>query len=190
MAQAYSGEPTRFITLTVNPQIGESPDHRLSLLARAWRLAIKRIRRANPNAEVEYLALVEATEKGEPHLHILFRGPYIAQRVLSGYMAEIINSPIVDIRRIKNAKEAIRYVAKYVTKKPAQFGTSKRYWFSQHYQPKYEPEEASEDYVPGRWYIDRRPLHEIFTEWLYLGYTARQGSNNSYVAAPVKGIFL
>jgi len=190
MAQASSGTPTRFITLTVNPDVGDDPEHRLKLLANAWRLVIKRLRRLHPDKEIEYLALVEATKAGEPHLHILFRGPYISQQLLSTFMAELIQSPIVDIRRIKNAKEAIRYVAKYVTKKPAQFGTAKRYWFSQHYQPPYEPDEATEPSPGVRWYIDRRPLHEIFTEWLQMGFMARAGPNNRFFGKPVDGALL
>ena len=49
-------------------------------------------------------------------------------------MQELQNSPIVWIEKIKGPRAAIAYVTKYVTKAPAQFGRSKRYWMSRNYQ--------------------------------------------------------
>lgn len=42
-----------------------------------------------------------------------------------------MNAPIVDIRRVKGAKEAAAYVSKYVGKEPTVFEGTKRYWRSQ-----------------------------------------------------------
>lgn len=140
MAQAAAGNPNRFITLTINPSVGSNPEHRLRLLARAWRLIVKRLRRQHPQTDIAYLAVVEGTKRGEPHLHILYRGPYIAQRWLSEAMDGIAESPIVDIRRVRDPNQVVRYVAKYITKRPAQFGTSKRYWRTQNYEPPEEPD--------------------------------------------------
>lgn len=77
---------------------------------------------------LQYLAFVEATKLGEPHLHILIRSPYIPQDWVSQQMAELVQSPVVWIDLIKNTKSAIAYVSKYVTKAPAQFGKTRRYW--------------------------------------------------------------
>lgn len=83
---------------------------------------------------LHYMAFCEATEAGEPHLHILLRTKYIPQRWLSEQMKELVNSPIVWIEKVKGAKSAIAYVTKYVTDAPAQFGKSRRYWTSRFYR--------------------------------------------------------
>lgn len=85
---------------------------------------------------LHYMAFAEETKTGEPHLHILLRTVFIPQRWLSQQMAEILRSPIVWIEKIKGPKAAISYVTKYVTKAPAQFGKSRRYWVSKFYQLK------------------------------------------------------
>jgi len=138
LAQAASGQATRFITLTVNPRTYSDPEERLRKLAWAWRTIIKTVRYDHPGEEVEYFAVVEATLAGEPHLHILFRGPYLDQDWLSNQMERLIDAPIVWIKKIDDPKAIVKYIGKYITKKPAQFGTSKRYWQSRNYQIKDE----------------------------------------------------
>ena len=83
---------------------------------------------------LNYMAFIEETQKGEPHLHIMLRSGYIPQRWLSQQMNELLQSPIVWIERVKGAKRAIAYVCKYVTKAPAQFGKGRRYWVSRKYR--------------------------------------------------------
>lgn len=174
MGKAASGEPTRFLTLTVNPRRGGSPEERCLELAHAWRVLVKRLRRANPSEPVEYLAIVEQTKRGEPHLHILLRSPYIPQAVISAAMSELIDAPIVDIRRIRDPKEVIRYVAKYVTKAPAKLGTCKRYWTSRSYELDEEEPFTPETFMGPGWTIDKRPLLVILNEWRYSQYTCRR----------------
>jgi len=181
MAKAAAGRPTRFITLTVNPRMGTDPDSRLLLLANAWRNAAKRLRRLYPNKPFSYLAIVEATKAGEPHLHILYRGPFLPQKWLSSTMADLIGSPIVDIRRIRNTHEIIRYVAKYVTKAPHHFGTSKRYWCTQDWETPVEPKEDSGENAPPGWHVVQVPLMELLIAWAHEGYaTRREGLDGVY----------
>jgi len=161
MAQAASGSPNRFLTLTVNPVIGSSPDERLLLLSNAWRTCVKRLRRLYGQSTIQYLAIVEATERGEPHLHILLRAPYIPQGLLSQIMSELIESPIVDIRAIKGAKQVIRYVAKYVTKNPHHFGTGKRYWSTQAWELPRDLDPEKEAFYAAKWHIDHRRINEV-----------------------------
>jgi len=173
-AQAAAGNPTRFLTLTVNPKVGTDPGDRLDKLANAWRLCVKRLRRLHPKDGIEYLAIVEETKAGEPHLHILLRAPFIPQRLISAWMGEIMESPIVDIRKVRNAGAAIAYVAKYVTKAPKQFGCRKRYWMSGRWEPPWEPP-ADEQIGPKvPWLVDRRRLEEIIGEWCNQGYAPRR----------------
>jgi len=84
--------------------------------------------------KLHYMAFAEETENGEPHLHILLRTVFIPQEWISQQMTQIMASPIVWIEKIKGPKAAIAYVTKYVTKAPAQFGRSRRYWVSRWYQ--------------------------------------------------------
>lgn len=92
--------------------------------------------KANRIQKIHYMAFAEETEAKEPHLHILLRTHYIPQRWISQQMDELLQSPIVWVERIKSAGSAIAYVTKYVTKAPAQFGKSRRYWCSKFYQVK------------------------------------------------------
>jgi len=135
VAIALSGEPQRFLTLTVSPDKYSSPAERLQKLSWAWRTVVKRLRRKYGRDSVEYFVVVEETKKGEPHLHILLRGKFLPQKELSEAMSDLIGAPIVYIEKVSSNKKVARYVAKYVGKKPAQFGTSKRYWQSVGYSP-------------------------------------------------------
>jgi len=170
LALASSGEPNRFLTLTVNPRIGDSPEHRLRLLSHAWKVLVKRLRREHGTKAIQYLAVVEQTKLGEPHLHILLRSPFLPQKVLSSAMQDLIGAPVVDIRKIRNQREVVRYVAKYITKAPEQFGSAKRYWHTPDYEvDKWSPEQ--DDASPsGKWSIDRRSYRAIITEWSLEGW--------------------
>lgn len=125
---AKSGHPETFITLTVNPAQGESPEERARTLVKAWRLIVKRAKRQYGLTKLGYLCVFEATKKGEPHLHILSTVKWMDQKWLSAQMAQIANAPIVDIRKVRSVTHAARYIAKYVGKAPHRFGTCKRYW--------------------------------------------------------------
>jgi len=161
MAQAASGLPNRFITLTASRAAGATDEERRKALSHAWRVIVLRLRRANPTRAIEYFVVTEATKRGAPHLHILFSGPWITQATLSAWMRQLANSPICDIRRIKHQREVVRYVAKYITKKPVQFGDTKRYWQSRGYQLP-DPEREAMDNAPnGVWLMDGRTLGRI-----------------------------
>jgi len=133
-AQASRGIPTRFITLTCNPRLGESPEGRRASLAKGLARLALWARRHPRIGTFEYFAVCEAHESGEPHVHVLVRCPYFHWKLLRAMWRRIGVGVITDIRKVKNANQAIRYVAKYVAKKPAQFGFAKRYWQSRGYQ--------------------------------------------------------
>jgi len=173
LALASSGEPNRFLTLTVNPAVGDDPEHRLRMLTHAWKVLVKRLRRTHGQHAINYLAVVESTKAGEPHLHILLRTPFIAQADISAAMSELIQAPIVDIRRIRNQREVVRYVAKYITKAPHQFGGAKRYWQTPAYELGKLPKLAPLPPGSPRWLVDMRPVLQIVTEWTYEGWAPR-----------------
>ena len=131
--EAMDGKPNRFLTLTVNPNWFSSPEERAARLAKGWRLIVAAYRHKWPNRSIEYLAVFEATANGEPHLHLVIRGDFIAQEWLSGQMRERMGAPIVDIRQVKSQKGVAKYVSKYISKRAIRFGTCKRYWRSAGY---------------------------------------------------------
>jgi len=171
IAQALSGRPTLFLTLTANPMFGDSPADRLKALAKSWRLFVQNYRRHAPNKPLEYLVTVEETKAGEPHLHILIRGRFIPQAVISQWMSDHMDSPIVFIERIKNARKAARYVAKYVAKKPAQFDRSKRYWQSTAYVIPDAEAEATKQTLTGKWFVVFQTLAMLSYRWEMNGAT-------------------
>jgi hypothetical protein len=141
---AASGQPNKCLTLTVAPTSGLNPTDRRKKLHDAWKKLVKRILRKHRWSKLPYMAFLERTKAGEPHLHILLRCNFISQRWLAEQMRELIGAPIVWIEQIKNTAQAIHYVTKYVTKEPAQFGTGKRYWVSRKWRIGEPPHKAGE----------------------------------------------
>jgi len=181
LARALSGSPTKFLTLTVNPRVLLTPEERLTLLSRCWKILVKRLRRRFPETAIEYLVVVESTKRGEPHLHILASLPFVSQAYLSSAMSELADSPIVDIRSIKKRGHIIRYVAKYIAKAPHHFGSHKRYWFSGNYEenraenPRHD---GLEDYA---WAVSRNQLAQIVAEWTFLGFDIHRQDDDFYI---------
>jgi hypothetical protein len=140
IAMALAGCPNKMLTLTVNPAVGNSPDHRRVLLHKAWVVLRKRMARKLRVKNVPYMAFVEKTEAGEPHLHILLRCNYIPFKWYSANMRKLLRAPHVWINKISTATRAAYYVTKYCAKAPAQFGKLKRYWQSANYTTRKDKE--------------------------------------------------
>lgn len=136
VAELASGKPNRFITITCREGQFETPEIGSERLSWAWKIIVQRWRRLHPGKKCEYGVVREAQENGWPHLHIAWHGPWISREWLSQQTAELLNSPQTAVKLVRGIGKVARYIAKYVGKKPHQFGTSKRYWFSEHYRPK------------------------------------------------------
>lgn len=162
---AMAGQPSTFITLTVNPAEGQSPEERAAELSNAARIMFKRARRKFQKAKIEYLAVFEATKKGEPHLHIIARAPFIPQRWLSETMNELIKAPIVDIRRVGSMRGVARYVAKYIAKGPKPFASLKRYWSTPGYDLERGKKASSDTPWGSGWRVVKEPLVVIADIW-------------------------
>lgn len=178
---AASGHPTTLITLTVNPAEGENPETRARALSNAWKLVVKRARRKWTKAPLEYFAVFEETKKGEPHLHIIARAPYIPQRWLSDQLNELIHAPIVDIRTIKSQRHVVMYVAKYIAKGPRSFGTLKRYWHSKGFPLDRETLRAKEPPGCGDWFVVKRPLWMIVQDMASCGWDVSWENEHHFV---------
>lgn len=179
---ARSGQPSTFLTLTVNPLRGQSPENRAQELTDALKIMMKRARRKWTKAPIEYLAVFEETKQGEPHLHLLMRAPFVPQKWLSEQMNELIEAPIVDIRHVHAAAGAARYVAKYVAKGPKGFGSLKRYWCT----PKYDLDETrkAEKKARGKsgWMICKDDLETIWQDWARAGFAIDLEEENCVLA--------
>lgn len=144
MAIAASGNPTTLLTLTTNPAFESDPDQAAHNLIVAFRQLIRVLRRNRPPHSIEYLAIWERTKRGMPHLHVLLRAPYLPQSGISKFMNNQIGAPIVDIRKVKSSGHVIAYVAKYLSKDPADFAGRQHYFYTRHYQQ--PPTDESEPY--------------------------------------------
>lgn len=132
---AASGNPTKFLTLTCDPAKFGSKDAAAKRCVEAWRLVRQQAKREGYADRIEYLAVFEAHKSGWPHLHILARAPYIPQAWLSERMEKYSGGRVVWISSVKSKRHAARYVAKYVSKGPAKYFTTKRYFRSMQYAP-------------------------------------------------------
>ena len=63
-----------------------------------------------------YLKVVEYTRGGQPHIHMVYRGSFLSQVLLSAWWFKIHRSAIVDIRAIRQPEKAAAYIAKYLGK--------------------------------------------------------------------------
>jgi hypothetical protein len=100
------GDHIRVITLTSTP--GSTVD-----IHRSFEKLKKRIRRRY--GKFEYGAVKELTRSGLLHLHIVYRGRFMAQKWLSATWEEIHGAPVVWIARLftwKLAKHLARYFIK------------------------------------------------------------------------------
>jgi len=107
----------RLITLTLK----NSPD--LEERRQLLKDSISKLRRQQRYKDVFSGGIIveEHVNKGNDwhcHLHCIVEGSYIDQKELSADWALLTDSPIVDIRAIKDPIQVLRYILKYLTKSP------------------------------------------------------------------------
>lgn len=103
----------RFLTLTSSP--GSPPD-----CQRDFRRLMMRLKRRG--LVQGYIRVPEYTKSGLQHLHIIFRGSYIDQALLSHLWDQLHSAKIVDIRAVKPIKGKggiAAEMAKYMVKSNA-----------------------------------------------------------------------
>jgi hypothetical protein len=112
------GGRLRILTLTTSD---EAIDKGLDI-HRSFRALKERLRRRW--GRFEYITVKEVKGDRE-HLHLVFRGEFMAQVQLSAMWQAIHASPVVDIRAVWGSRGGARYLAKYLSK-----SVSSRYWAS------------------------------------------------------------
>lgn len=168
-----NGLPERFITLTVNPARFADPDERAQKLVKAWREIVRLWRKANGGKKLAYLAVLEATKKGEPHLHIVQRGGYMRQAWLSEQLNRLIGATNVDIRAIYNPSKAGKYISKYMGKDLHQFAGCKRYWRTLDWSLDKEDESECNRRRTGEWHRANIDIHGWAAIWRYAGWIVK-----------------
>ncbi len=158
--QAARGKPNTLITITCDPALYQTKENRARELVIAWRDFVRHAKTEYGYDSIPYFAVFEATQKGEPHLHILCRVKWIPQKDLSDYMSSKMGAPVCDIRRCNSSRSAARYVSKYIGKKPGKFGTCKRYWQTKDYAEPSDHEPHAHTRVIGTWRIEEQSLHD------------------------------
>ena len=112
------GGRLRFLTLTSSDEaVVKGYD-----IHKHFRALVMRLRRRW--GVFEYMGVVEI--KGDrQHLHLVFRGEYMAQVQVSAMWASLHASPVVDIKAVWGSRGGARYLAKYLAKESVN-----RYWAS------------------------------------------------------------
>lgn len=104
------GGDLRFLTLTSS---GDSPD----TCQASFRALYMRLKRRG--LLEGYIKVPENSKNGKQHLHVLFRGSYIEQALISAWWQQIHRAKIVDIRAVaggRSKKGLASYMAKYMSK--------------------------------------------------------------------------
>jgi len=110
MSGVERGGTLRFLTLTSSNQSPDLAQHSFSVL-------YKRLRRRG--LLVGYIKVPELSKNGKQHLHVLFRGKYIEQAIISHWWNEIHQAKVIDIRLVTYRRTPHRvasYMAKYMSK--------------------------------------------------------------------------
>ena len=113
-AMAVAGSPERIITLTTRPRQGLSTEAAVKWLRGRWTALLRRLRRNFPR--LEYMAFLELHKSGWPHLHVLTRGCYVPQRMLSAWWLKLTGSFKVHIQKVDHTWTAVHEATKYCLK--------------------------------------------------------------------------
>lgn len=110
MSGIERGGTLRFLTLTASNQ---SPD----TAQRSFRALYMRLKRRG--LIKGYIKVPEMSKNGKQHLHVLFRGSYIEQALISHWWEELHQAKVIDIRAVsykRGKKYLAGYMAKYLSK--------------------------------------------------------------------------
>lgn len=171
-ALCRAGNPSLMVTLTAAPDPEKTPDQQAVELVRAWRLIVKRHARKFKSAKIAYLAVVEATKRGQPHLHILTREKFIDHAWLKEMMADITGSFVVWLTRLKSARGGAWYVSKYLGKDPHHYEGCKRYWTARDWIEDRAEWDEKHQKQPGMWARTMRGIHAIVDDFKRRGFHA------------------
>lgn len=110
---AKSEFPPSFIALTYPKQFPD-PMTAKRHLQTFW----KRLRRVCPEGSAVWR--LEFQERGAPHFHLIYFGPFIGKYLLQKWWGEVIgfDRPFTRIEALRNWRQTLAYAAKYLAKVP------------------------------------------------------------------------
>ena len=120
--------------------------------------------------KLPFLAVVEKTEAGWPHLHILLRAKWIDYQWLRAQMDELLRSPEVHVKRLYRRDVRTSYCVKYCGKATHKFDSTKRYWQSRDYDPGTWKKQREEEGPPLVWQERKTRIAWIAGEWIKRGW--------------------
>lgn len=172
------------MTLTHRPIPGETPAEALRSMRHDWAKLTRRLNRRETDQHIKYVAVVEWTKAGQPHIHCLIESSYVPQKWLSQAWNALHGAPIVDIRRVKPGQGAAKYLAKYLTKSTTMPARMRLWSATRGYLPVLPPykspdyeDELTWSYQPTRFQTALVLLEE-------LGYTLMLGPGSGVIALP------
>lgn len=174
------------LTLTCNPQHYANPDAAFRHMSRQLPNLMKRLRRQLPRAGLQYVVIWESTKRGWPHAHVLLRGPYLPQRLVSHIWDSLAFSRIIDIRRVHRPEDVRSYVGKYLVKQPAvppgyrRFRSSEDFWQTEPPNRHHRPDPNTP------WSVQRLSLGELSHRWAAWGFQVTLEMGYSLVASRTK----
>lgn len=114
-----SNQPTRMVTLTIRSD-GRPLTERCDRLIAAFRRLRQRTwwkRHVTGGIAVLEVKRNPASQNWHPHLHIIARGHFLPHAELSAEWHHVTrDSYIIDVRLIRAARDAVRYITKYLAK--------------------------------------------------------------------------
>jgi len=169
------------ITLTCDPGRYESPHQAFARMSVAVNQLMKRIRRAQPRAQLEYFLVWETTRRGWPHVHIIARAPWIPQAWLSCQWQELTGASIVDIRRLQQGPGIALYIAKYLSKQLRAPRGFKRYRSSRNFVPGSTFVSAVRPAGDGVWSVSKFDLLELARQFDRDGYCVHRDGHDAII---------
>jgi hypothetical protein len=164
----FSDRP-RFLTLTMPP--GVEGGAAWSTVGYRFEKLRQRIK-VRFGVKLEYAGVVESTAAGVPHLHVVFRGPWVAQREWSVMAQASGFGRVVDIRAVTSggvASYAGKSLGNYLSKSLAHRYPShfRRVRFSRGWSPEWvrRPPRAATTAAGGRWEVIQPRTAEWYS-WL------------------------
>lgn len=151
------GGQLRFLTLTSS---NESPD----TCQRSFRALYMRLKRRG--LLQGYIKVPEQSKNGKQHLHVLFRGSYIEQAMISAWWQELHHAKIVDIRKVKGGRsprQLASYMAKYMSKENLYRYSWNWGWVWRGFVRDYQRLKKLFRYVEGR--LDGDNIHTFLKLW-------------------------
>jgi hypothetical protein len=179
-AQTRDARPNRMMTLTVDPQLYQTPREAFDKTRTQVPELIRRIRkRFGP---CEYLRVTELTKKGWPHYHLLIRSNFLPHAWVRDQWHDLTGAVIVDLRQVKKTFAAYNYLVKYLSKLHKIEWTERHVSYSKNFFPEYKKPQPAGNTLERARVIAAHPTTTCIE--LYPGWRVRHKENQTFTLHP------